>query len=225
MKTSDFQKQYWERNKINKRRLPTHPVIMAFVNSKINYINKFIDFSSCRNLLDVGAGNGYFSYYFEKILGICAIDYSEKMIALNPAKNKQLMDAANLQFKNNSFDIVFESCMLHHVDDINKVIREMKRVSNKYLIFIEPNPVNPLTFLFGLVIKEERKSLPLFKKFLLKKIMADNDLKLINAASHGIIAPNKTPKILLPGLKIFDKKIPFLGLDNIIICQKIKESA
>lgn len=217
--TKKFQKKYWERDELNKRRKPNHPIIKLFAESKIQEIIKYIDFDIQQKLLDVGAGNGFFSYYFDKICQVTAVDYSKKMIELNPVKNKMVMDANNLKFADNYFDIVFESCLLHHVENEDKIISEMKRVSKNYIIIIEPNRNNPFIFLFGLFKKEERKSIKFSLNYLIKKL-SNHNLKITTAFSHGAIAPNKTPRIFIPFLKRMDKKIPLLGLDNIIICQK-----
>jgi len=213
-----FQKKYWERKNLNQRRKPTHPVVHTFSQSKLKEIKKYINFNS-KTLLDVGAGNGFFSYPLNQICEVTAIDYSKKMINLNPIKKKIVMDANNLNFPNNSFDIVFESCALHHVKKLDRIISEMKRVSKKYLVIIEPNRNNLLSFAFGLIKKEERKSLKFSLNYLKKKVLNHN-LKIIAAFSHGLMPPNKTPLIMLPLLKKFDKKIPFFGLNNIIICKK-----
>jgi ubiquinone/menaquinone biosynthesis C-methylase UbiE len=63
----------------------------------------------------------------------------------------------DLKFEDNSFDVVFCHALLHHVDDIDRVIGEMKRVSCKWIVLLEPNRNNPLMFLFSLLIKEEWK--------------------------------------------------------------------
>lgn len=217
--TETFQKKYWEREGLDSRRKPDHPVIKALAESKIKEISEYINFNKQQKLLDVGAGNGFFSYYFDRICQVTAIDYSKKMIELNPVRNKLVMDANNLEFTDNYFDIVFESCLLHHVDNDNRIISEMKRVTKNYIVIIEPNRNNPLIFLFGLLKKEERKSIKFSLNYLIKKVSNQN-LKIIAAFSHGAIAPNKTPKIFMPFLKKMDKKIPLLGLDNIIICRK-----
>ncbi|MFA6410767.1 MAG: class I SAM-dependent methyltransferase [Candidatus Buchananbacteria bacterium] len=214
-----FQKKYWEREKLNSRRSPNHAVVFSFANSKINEIKKVITLDQTTTLLDVGAGNGFFSYPFAKICQVTAIDYSEKMIELNPAKTKMVMDANYLNFTDDSFDVVFESCMLHHVKDCDKIIDEMIRISKEYIVIIEPNRNNPLTFMFGLLNKEERKSLR-FSLNYLKKKLKNHNLKILSAFSHGAIAPNKVPEILLPIFEKIDKKIPIFGLDNVIICKK-----
>uniref|UniRef100_A0A6H1ZER6 Putative methyltransferase n=1 Tax=viral metagenome TaxID=1070528 RepID=A0A6H1ZER6_9ZZZZ len=211
------QKNYWERENLIKRRLPEHPCIREYVVPKIKEIQKIIQINKENTFLDVGCGNGFFGYYFEKICRTTGVDYSEKMIELNPIKNKHIMDANNLKFKDNSFDIVFCHALLHHIEDIDRVIQEMRRVSKKYIVILEPNRNNPLMFLFSLIIKEERKALN-FSLAYLKKIVSKN-LKIIDAFSYGMIVPNKTPKIFLPIVKLFNFKQPF-GMTNFVITQK-----
>jgi len=142
-KNKELQKTFWEGDDLNKRRKPSHPVIRAFVEPKITEIKKYIEVEENSDVLELGAGNGFFSFYLENICKLTVTDYSKKMIELNPAKNKRVMDASNIEFKDNSFDILFESNLLHHVVDINRVISEMKKVSKKYLVFI---PTTTLSF-------------------------------------------------------------------------------
>jgi len=56
MKSKELQKTFWERDNLNKRRKPSHPVIRTFAESKITEIEKNSD------LLEVGAGNGFFLF-------------------------------------------------------------------------------------------------------------------------------------------------------------------
>ena len=218
---SEFQKDYWERTELYNRRKPTHPVIKSFVNSKIMEIKKYIAISKNTELLEVGAGNGFFSYYFDILCQVTATDFSEVMLKLNPVKNKFLMDATDLKFPDNSFDIVFESCMLHHLNnyDFDRVILEMKRVSKNHLVFVEPNRNNPLVYLFCLAVKEEWPALNFSLCYLRRKLLA-NGLKVVAAFSHGVITPNKMPNFLLPFVSCFDKRLPFCGMNNIFICDK-----
>ena len=215
-----FQKKYWERDKLDKRRSPLHPCVEEYVVSKINEIQKVISINKKDTLLDVGCGNGFFSYYFDKMCNTTGIDYSEKMIELNPVKNKYVMDANNLKFKDNSFDIVFCHAFLHHLNTMDRVIEEMIRVSRKYVIILEPNRNNPLMFLFSALIREERRALK-FSLTYLKNKLNRNDLRIISTFSYGFIVPNKTPKILLPFIRLFNFK-QFFGMTNFIIAEKIK---
>lgn len=214
----EFQKDYWERNALKHRRSPTHPVIREYVKPKIKEICKVIDIHPKTSLLDVGAGNGFFSYYFDQICHTVAVDYSNRMNEMNPIKRKWVMDANNLKFFDNQFDIVFCHALLHHVEDLDNVIKEMKRVSRKYVIIIEPNASNPLMYLFSYLVKEENKAMDFTLEYLKKKARK-NGLNVLYAFSYGLIVPNKTPNLLLPLFTMFNSKLPF-GMVNILILEK-----
>jgi len=215
-----FQKSYWERDTLELRRHPTHPVVHAYVNPKIEAIRQYIEISKGTTLLDVGCGNGFFSHYFDQICQTTGVDYSEKMLKQNPISRKHQMDANNLQFKDDSFDIVFCHALLHHVEDMSRVIQEMKRVSKSGVIVLEPNRNNPFMFLFSLLVKEERKALQ-FSILNLHRLIEGNGLIIKAAFSHGLIVPNKTPQFMVPLLKPFDKIHP-LGITNCLIAKKYK---
>jgi SAM-dependent methyltransferase len=217
-----YQKNYWERKELDKRRRVTHPVIAEYVLSKISMLKKIVPFTERTTLLDVGCGNGFFTYYFDKICKTVGVDFSEKMVRLNPLKpgQKGLMDAAGgLAFRDSSFDVVFCHAVLHHVADIDAVVREMARVSKKYVIVLEPNRGNPLMFLFSLIIKEERKALKFSLRYL-ERIVGRNGLKIIAAFSCGMIVPNQMPSFLVPVVRHLNFKQPF-GMTNFIIAEKV----
>ncbi len=213
-----FQKKYWERKDLDIRRPPWHPCVKEYVVPKIQEIKKIIPLNKEVELLDVGCGNGFFGYYFDKICKTTGVDYSKKMIELNPIKNKYIMDANDLKFEDNSFDIVFCHALLHHLENPNKAIKEMKRVSKKYVVMLEPNRNNPLIFLYVSIVKEERKALK-FSLSYLKNTVKKNNLKIITSFSYGMVMPNKTPVFLLSLVKLFNFKQP-LGMTNCIISEK-----
>ena len=213
-----FQKKYWERDQLHKRRRFDHPVVKEHVLSKIELLKEYININNDTSLLDVGCGNGFFSVYFDQICNVTAIDYSQKMLDLNPVKNKLQMDANHLEFDDNCFDIVFCQALLHHVEDIDNVIKEMRRVSKKHVVILEPNRNNPLMFLFSLLSKEERKALQFSNKYLRDKVKR-NKLRIIDSFAYGMIVPNKVPTILLPVCRLFNFKQP-IGITNIIIAEK-----
>jgi ubiquinone/menaquinone biosynthesis C-methylase UbiE len=213
------QKLYWARESLNKRRLPTHPVVAAYVLPKINAIKCYIDFSPKTRFLDVGCGNGFFTYYFDQMCDVFGIDYSEKMLELNPVKKTKQMSAEKLEFDDNTFDVVFCHALLHHVDNIDKVISEMKRVSKRNIIILEPNRNNPFMFLFSMLIKEERKALK-FSLSYLENVVKKEGLRIIDSFSYGMIVPNKIPTLFLPLVNLFNFK-QSLGITNFIIAEKI----
>lgn len=217
----EYQKKFWENQKRSQRRSPKHPVVKAFVLPKIKFITRNINISQKTNLLDVGCGNGFFTYYLAKLINVTGLDFSKQMLKINPHHKLIQGEAENLPFNNDSFDIVFCSDLLHHLNEPIKVIVEMRRVAKNYVIISEPNRNNPLMFLFGLIKKEERGSLKFTKEYL-NRICKKQDLKPIRSLTSGLIYPNKTPnnKILLKLLKIFDIN-NLLGSYITIIYQKL----
>jgi ubiquinone/menaquinone biosynthesis C-methylase UbiE len=212
------QKDYWVRETLGERRSPEHPVVAEYVTSRINELRPYVDILPDTRLLDVGCGNGFFTFYFDRICDVYGIDYSKKMLQMNPVKKTLIMDANNLGFGENSFDIVFCHALLHHVENPHKVIQEMKRASKRYVVILEPNRNNPLMFLFSLLVKEERNALKSSLSYL-RDLLVKNDLRVIASFSYGMIVPNKTPSILLPVLKLFNFKQP-LGMTNFVIAIK-----
>ncbi|MGF7057364.1 class I SAM-dependent methyltransferase [Brassicibacter mesophilus] len=97
-------------------------------------------------VLDVATRYGEFALKLKEGLKdydeIIAIDNSQEVV--NTAIEKHAdsgvkfihMDGSNLDFKDETFDIVCISNSLHHVTDINKVLSEMKRVLKPGGIFI-----------------------------------------------------------------------------------------
>tara|TARA_B100000315_G_scaffold8245_1_gene8155 strand:- start:8869 stop:9546 length:678 start_codon:yes stop_codon:yes gene_type:complete len=215
------QKVFW--NNKRERRKPDHPVIQAFVEPKIRCIEETIkkrSLSKRLSLLDIGCGNGFFTYYFERIYDTTALDFSIYMLKNNHCHKRIYGSATTLPFSDGSFDITFCSNLLHHLDNHEDAVLEMKRVSRKYLVLSEPNRNNPLMFLFGLLKKEERGTIRFSLEYM-KKLMNTAGLNLILITSIGAILPNKTPKFALPVLKKFDSQFP-CAFYNIAISEKIK---
>ena len=174
------QKDYWERQELSARRRPEHPVIAAYVKPKIDVIRRYVDLSGRTRLLDVGCGNGFFTYYFDKICDAHGVDYSDQMLRMNPARKTYRMDANHLEFDDDSFEVVFSHAMLHHVHNIDAVIGEMRRVSSRYVVLLEPNRNNPLMFLFALLVREERPVLR-FSLSYLRSAARRNGLRIIDS--------------------------------------------
>jgi SAM-dependent methyltransferase len=211
----EHQREYWEGER--ERRSPEHPVIDAFVTPKINYISDYVDLSKMC-ILDVGCGNGFFTYYFSKLAYTVGIDYSRYMLSINPCDPLIQGSALQLPFKTNSFDLVFCSNLLHHVKNPEIVVSEMKRVSKKFVILSEPNRNNPLMALFSVLAREERGQLK-FSLSYLKKVAISSGLNILDACSLGSVVPNKTPLFLLELFKKMDKK-SVVGFYSIVLAHK-----
>jgi len=131
-------------------------------------------FGSLKNkkVLEIGPGNGYNLLQFAKLgADITAIDISENSLVISKelldkhnlsGKVKFMqMDAHNLQFEKNEFDIVFLHSILMHLDHM-RVAKQCKRVlkDNGVLLFIEPIFNNPLVRLYRLIFSEFKETHP-----------------------------------------------------------------
>jgi ubiquinone/menaquinone biosynthesis C-methylase UbiE len=110
------------------------------------FISAFSRLLGAATLLDVGCGTGRAL----RILGrrnpelvIHGVDVSEGMLKHARAKfgaNSLLLgEGANLPFNDNSYDIVMETGVLHHVRQPDKIVREMMRVARKAVFISDHN--------------------------------------------------------------------------------------
>ncbi|WP_125152207.1 MerR family transcriptional regulator [Clostridium rectalis] len=91
-------------------------------------------------VLELGCGDATFWVknlkYIPKDLGIVLTDYSQGMLkdAKNNLENKagkfkfKVVNAENIPYEDNKFDIVIANHMLYHVDNVDKALSEIKRV-------------------------------------------------------------------------------------------------
>ncbi|MGD9107977.1 MAG: methyltransferase domain-containing protein [Gammaproteobacteria bacterium] len=198
------QQLYWEGKR--KRRDANHVAVRAFVEPKVDFVVSSINdfFKSYEHgvsLLDVGCGNGYFSYWFSKSgFDVAAMDFSLNMLRQAKIDVKICGDANFLPFPDKSFDVVFCSNLLHHILDPLKVVKEMARVSRKIVVLSEPNKFNPLMFLFGLVKRSERGLLRFSRKYF-ARLASEANLRVIDYKGEGVILPNITPGALVSIIK------------------------
>lgn len=121
-------------------------------------------------ILELGAGSGQYGLILKKrgFANVIVTDIAASGLisALNYAKQNKLsykdsfyaVDAENLPFENNSFDLVFIVAALHHLENIPKAISEIKRClkpNGKVIIAVEPNRwyfriIRPIGNLLGL---------------------------------------------------------------------------
>jgi ubiquinone/menaquinone biosynthesis C-methylase UbiE len=118
-------------------------------NDQIKSILQKLKFISSKNALDVATGEGVFIRLLMKTLkeyrSFTDVDTYQKSLnkAIKTFKKNSYkfinMNAENLEFKDDSFDLVSIYESLHHLNNPVKVLREMKRVvkPNRLLIFQE----------------------------------------------------------------------------------------
>jgi ubiquinone/menaquinone biosynthesis C-methylase UbiE len=85
-------------------------------------------------LLDVGCGTGFYLDLFKcRVIGI---DPSEELIKHYKGKHKLIVGKAEeLPFKDNSFDIVISITAIHNFHNIEKSLKEIRRVGKKKFVF------------------------------------------------------------------------------------------
>ncbi|MCX6709039.1 MAG: class I SAM-dependent methyltransferase [Candidatus Woesearchaeota archaeon] len=206
-------------NKVKRLRKYDHPVVKAHVIDKINFIKENIELSKTTKVLEVGAGNGYFSHYLEDSCDLLATDVNKETLTLNPTKNKKVCDVNKLPFKNNSFDVVTSFDILHHVNNPERAVKEITRVSKKYVVLVEPNGDNIIQRAIFLPVPREW-GINRFTTKYFKNIIKKNRLKILEFEHIGRLF---TPNMPLP--YAFIKKMPYskssqLNFHNIAICVK-----
>ena len=93
--------------------------------NKLKIIANEIKVNKDAKLLDVGCGTGLSAKIFN--CDITGIDPAEKLLEQAPFK-KIKAKAESLPFKDNEFDVVIAVTSIHNFDDIEKGLKEIKRV-------------------------------------------------------------------------------------------------
>lgn len=124
---------------------------------KVKIIREHVCTKNKVHILDLGCGDGLNSVFFRKYFNemeYFGIDISEKSIRQAQKMRKQnvtfqVYNGKKIPFKNDTFDIVLISCVLHHVpqNEHKNILKECKRVlkTNGSLFIFEHNPINPVT--------------------------------------------------------------------------------
>jgi SAM-dependent methyltransferase len=219
--SKDYQKQFWANNK-NPRGFD-HPVVEFFARQRIDYVKRHIDLSEVGSAFDVGCGDGFATYYFaQSIPRVEGGDISELMLEHNPLDGRALkvIDAENLELPDESYELVYLWEVLHHLKDPARAVREMRRVSSRYVVIFEPNRANLLQFAFGLLNPQERGTLRSSKGYL-EALVRQADLEIVACDYCGKIPPNKTPGWLFEVVR----RLPFrssraTGISVAVIARK-----
>jgi len=166
--------------------------------AKSEYFSKFKVINSRKlikneilNILDIGCGDGLSEVYFEKYFSkaqIYGVDVSQESITackkrmLTKSKFKQF-DGINLPFENNEFDLIFISCVFHHVNRkvVTDLLDECKRVLKigGQIHIYEHNPNNPVTRYFVNTCMFDRE-VKLISKEALRKLVENSGFKILD---------------------------------------------
>lgn len=117
-------------------------------------------------VLDVCCGTGDIAIYLAKNVvktgKVTGIDFSKNMLELAKKKAKEIKniefiegDALNLPFRDNEFDACFISFGLRNLDNLEKGLQEMKRVTKEggFVVSLDMGkPHGPLKFFYNLFL-------------------------------------------------------------------------
>jgi len=149
-----------------------------------------------KNIIDVGCGIGDFTIdlvnrysYFKKIVGIDFLDEVIDLAKKNANKCDKVTflkgDMLNLPFENRSFDISICINVIHHIyiKDLELSIKELARITDKYMIIEIRNKKNIFNFWFKYFsLPILYKNLPVFSCSIteLNEILKNYNFKLKN---------------------------------------------
>ena len=218
------QKNYWELHAHGRKW--NHPVVSFFVQQRLAYLGRFIDWGGVQNLLDVGCGYGNTLYYSkENVAHRVGVDRSFAMLSECPqgAGFFTQADVAELPFQESSFDCLLGWEVLHHLENPSRAVKEFARVTRRYVVLFEPTRYNPIQFAFGALDRSERGTLH-FSKKKVEDLLREADLTILHSAVVGAIFPNRMPTFLLPLVQKVPFDLPLFGISAVGIGLKEKEA-
>lgn len=210
------QKEFWSEN--TNLRAYDHPVVEAFARQRVDFIRKQLDapIGSC---LEVGCGDGFGMYYMQEFGEVFGCDISRPMLRRNPLRQFVAeADIYRLPYADKSFDLVYCWEVMHHVKDMQDAIREMMRLSRRYILMYEPNAFNPLQVGFGLIAPSELGTLR-FHPWYMRNHFRRAGLTDIRTFSVGTFTPNRTPLWLYKILAALPYRVPLFGISNFALAQ------
>jgi SAM-dependent methyltransferase len=129
-----------------------------FARRKAEYLvdvaERFVGPAEESSLLDVGCGVGVLEPFLTpRFRAVNGVDVAADAVALaasdNPAAGFCVYDGNELPFADETFDVAFAACVLHHIEPAarRRFVGEMGRVvrGDGIVVLFEHNPYNPLT--------------------------------------------------------------------------------
>lgn len=193
-------------------------------NRRANYFINLGQITENSIVLEIGCGSGLFT---EKVFeatkaNIIATDLSPDLLEIArkklPLVKFEIQDAMNLPYGENTFDVVFGSSILHHLE-MDLALKGMLKVlkSGGKLIFAEPNMLNPQILV--------QKNIPAVKRAMgdspdetaiirwkLAKQMKKMGFKKVQIFPYDFLHPAVSPKFIAVVKKTGEiiEKIPIL---------------
>lgn len=201
-----IQDSHWSKDK-RSRRSPDHSVVCAVFEPLADIVASSISNPGQASVLDVGCGNGFLQWALQRRFRyVAGLDYSRQMLEVNPCGEKYLGSCTDIQFPDNSFNVVVAAHLLHHLAEPERdtTLAEMRRVARQTVISFEPNRNNPLMFLFSAIKPEERMATRFTRSYMCRLFIRAG-LGNVHAHVEGWIVPNKAPTWWIPIGTVMDR--------------------
>ncbi|MCK5795983.1 MAG: class I SAM-dependent methyltransferase [Deltaproteobacteria bacterium] len=211
------QRDYWETDP--GIRNVHHPIVEGFSRQRWDHVGELLPLDEIHTAIDVGAGNGFSTAYAPPHLDTVACDGSTRYLGEHPGKKRVLSNALELPFEANSFDLAYCWELLHHVESPHEALREMARVSRRWVLLFEPNPLNPAQAVFSVVDREHHWVLRYSERYV-REQLSRAGLRPYLIQRVGLIFPNRTPEWLYPLLRALPFRWPMIGISLLVIAEK-----
>ncbi len=177
-KIGDYYNSFWSHNNIGEQeRSDLREYEEEVTEYVLKYLKKYFHNLKGKMLLEIGPGKGHDVIQFAQSGAmVTAIDISKNSLESSKelAKKNGLlkkikliqMDAHDMKFRNNQFDVIFIKTTLMHLN-YRKVINECKKVLKKdgILISIEPLNENVLIKLYRILFSKFKETKPKYLEY------------------------------------------------------------
>ena len=197
----------------------------------LNKILQCVPLTDQTKVVDIGCGDGgdceLLSINVKEIVGI-DIDFDANWSKTKNAKIAfSVADVCNLPFPDESFELVFEKDVLHHVEDKIKASKEILRITKKggRIICIEGNRYNPVFYFHMTLMKGHDHFTKSFFTQLMKTLSKSPDFLSVESRVYPI--KNKQLLKLIHYFEDLVEAIPLIrnySCYNISIIKKDKTS-
>lgn len=177
--------------------------------------------SNINAILDIGTADGLMLSRVKKEFPpakCIGLEYNKELINTCEDKNIEIIqgDAQNMPFENNSFDIVYATALIEHLNEPIKMLQETYRIlkPNGIIIITTPDPFfDKIAQAIGHIEKDTHQETFTIKK--LKNYFSMTNLKTLEAKKF-MLSP-----IGLPLELTIEKILKFLKIDFILLNQVI----
>ena len=157
----------------------------SFLNEIFEVIEANITLSRNMSFLDIGCGRGYFLKYLASrgYNNIKGIDPCSDLIENKLYSEVNYGSFEDNNFNDSEFDIVFTCHTLHHLRERTPIhaVREMIRISQKYIIVIEINNWNVAMFLRSLWKRDVERNGFTYNIDKVKKMVRNTGVSIVYA--------------------------------------------